>query len=125
MAIDKKAHLSQRAQEIREFLLNLPAANHSPMINYDALVKEVSFFEGLIKGLFAFIDKLRRFTAKEYLQWFYDAFSNVTAQAQPGSGTVQTTITEPSLQVPSEKPASVNTQKENQKRKKTSLPITL
>ncbi|MGD9591354.1 MAG: hypothetical protein AB7V32_02415 [Candidatus Berkiella sp.] len=78
MKTSKSSNKGQIAREIREFLLSLPLAKSSPMLNYESLVKELSFFEGLISGLKAFIKKLSALSASEYLRWMHDAFSNVS-----------------------------------------------
>ena len=102
------AQKRQRAREIREFLLGLPLAAHSPMIDYDALVKELSFFEGLIMRLWAFIDKLKKFSPLERLQWMVDAFANPTSSSDGKSANSNNEIYDSTQDIPEYQPEQVN-----------------
>ncbi|MBS0288452.1 MAG: hypothetical protein JSS07_00270 [Proteobacteria bacterium] len=65
------------AEQIREQLRTLPAATHSPLIDYDALVNELSNSLKLLSKLKAFIQFLSKLNPSQYLEWMHKAFSNV------------------------------------------------
>lgn len=108
MSKPNTAQKRQRAREIREFLLGLPLAAHSPMVDYDALVKELSFFEGLIMRLWSFIDKLKKFSPLERLQWMYDAFANPTSSSDGKSANSHNEIYDSTQDIPDYQPEQVN-----------------
>ncbi len=68
-----------RTQEIREFLLSLPVANNSPMLNFDALVAELTMREAFLNKLKAFVRFMSKLNPAEYLRWMQKAFSQYVA----------------------------------------------
>ncbi|MBS0287937.1 MAG: hypothetical protein JSR17_11610 [Proteobacteria bacterium] len=63
------------AHEIREYLLGLPPAKHSPLGANDDLVDELSLLEGIIQRLWKFVRFLQKLNPMEYLRWMHDAFA--------------------------------------------------
>ena len=63
------------AQEIREFLLNLPLAKHSPMGQQTDLADGLTLLESIVNRLKSFISFLSKLNPTEYLRWMHDAFA--------------------------------------------------
>ncbi len=84
MAKPTAAQKRQRAREIREFLLALPLAKNSPMVSYEELVKQITYFTGLIKNLTDFIAKLTAKSIEEYSRWMHWAYSTVASATNTG-----------------------------------------
>ncbi len=63
------------ALEIREFLLSLPLAKHSPMGQQTDLADELSVLDSIVRKLKAFVSFLSKLNPAEYLRWMHDAFA--------------------------------------------------
>lgn len=78
------------AHEIREYLLGLPPAKHSPLGANDDLADELSMLQGIISRLWKFVRFMQKLNPMEYLRWMHDAFARKMNDLKGSDNTLST-----------------------------------